>query len=254
METLILFAKAPIAGRTKTRLAKERGDEDALRLATAFLTDTAALCGRWRHQRGAIDANRRVVFYVDPLIQDPILIDMAWKVGARIELQQGKDLGERLRHAFDSELARGARAVCVIGSDSPTLPLHLLDHAFRALLWERVTIGPTFDGGYWLVGAQRPAPELFDNIPWSTAGVVARTASLLLAQQLTLHLLPFWYDVDEAADLERLVWHVRALQEEGSVDAAPATFQALVDNGLIKVKPAEHGAVNQPPVSPWETR
>ncbi len=243
METLILFTKAPLAGKTKTRLAKERGDDAALRLATAFLSDTAALCGRWRAAKSAVDANRRLVFYVDPLIEDPILVDLAWKAGARLEEQRGKDLGERLRHAFDAELARGSRAVCAIGSDSPTLPLHLLDHAFRALLWERVIIGPTFDGGYWLVGAQRPAPNLFDNIPWSTAAVVARTTSLLRTQGLAAHLLPFWYDVDEASDLERLVWHLKALRADlgshgDSIQGpdgpvAPATFQALVDIGLV---------------------
>jgi rSAM/selenodomain-associated transferase 1 len=257
VETLILFTKAPLPGKTKTRLAKERGDDAALRLSTAFLTDTAALCGRWRSRSAeagsAVDANRRLAFYVDPLVEDPILVDLAWKAGARLELQQGKDLGERLRHAFDAELARGARAVCAIGSDSPTLPLHLLDHAFRALLWERVIIGPTFDGGYWLVGAQRPAPNLFDNIPWSTAAVVARTASLLRTQGLAAHLLPFWYDVDEASDLERLVWHLKALHADSggrSDDAhvSPATFQALLDVGLI------HAAVTAPQPPPPEPR
>ena len=244
-----MFAKAPLAGKTKTRLAKERGDDAALRLAMGFLTDTAALCGRWRarsgDQRGAVDVNRRLVFYVDPLLEDPILADLAWKAGARLELQQGKDLGERLRHAFDAELARGARAVCCIGSDSPTLPLHLLDHAFRALLWERVTLGPTFDGGYWLVGSQRPAPALFDDIPWSTSAVTARTASLLAGQGIAPHLLPFWYDVDDAADLERLLWHVQALRASpGAESVAPATLQALVDVGLLQ--PTTTTATSEP--------
>ncbi len=242
METLILFAKAPLYGKTKTRLAKERGDDAALRLSLGFLVDTARLCGRWRKEHGgAVDANRRLAFYVDPAVEDPILVDLAFQAGARLERQQGADLGERLHHAFDAELARGARAVCAIGADSPTLPLHLLDHAFRALLFERVILGPTFDGGYWLVGAQRPQPNLFMGIPWSTAAVLPRTAALLEAQGISPHLLPFWYDVDEAADLERLVWHLRAVRAENSRHGEPATgdatWQSLIDIGLVHDQP-----------------
>lgn len=228
------MAKAPLLGKTKTRLARalagRPGQQDAdgvaLRLATAFLADTAALCGRWRKEQTVVDANRRLAFYTDPDTRDPILVDLAFQAGARLELQQGKDLGERLKNAFDAELARGARAVCAIGSDSPHLPLHLVDHAFRALLWERVILGPTFDGGYWLVGSQRPSPTLFEGIPWSTAGVLPATLSLLAGQGEHAHLLPFWYDVDDAADLERLAWHLGAARREDPGLAAH-TWQAL---------------------------
>jgi rSAM/selenodomain-associated transferase 1 len=253
VETLILFARAPLAGKTKTRLAKERGDDDALRLSMGFLADTTALCGRWRRESaGAVDANRRVVCYVDPSAADPIVVDLAFAAGARVELQQGKDLGERLHHAFDAELARGARAVCAIGSDSPTLPLHLLDHAFRALLWERVILGPTFDGGYWLVGTQRPSPTLFTGIPWSTPSVLAKTSQLLATQGITPHLLPFWYDVDEAADLERLVWHLRAARHEDAT-TAPATWQALLDIGLVSAPTTNSATTTTAPAAPRTT-
>lgn len=233
METLILFARAPVAGKTRTRLAKDRGDEQALRLATGFLTDVAATCGQWRREHGgAIDANRKLAFYVDDP-GDPVVVDLAFHAGARLERQQGDDPGQRLQHAFDAELARGARAVCAVSTDSPTLPLHLLDHAFRALLWERVILGPTFEGGYWLVGTQRPAPTMFTSIPWSTPAVLAKTAALLSTQGIAPHLLPFWYDVDAAADLERLVWHLRAVRAGTQPHAADATWQALQHIGLV---------------------
>jgi uncharacterized protein len=232
METLIIFSRAPLLGRTKTRLAAERGDPAALRLAAAFLADTAAVARAWLSQRVAADQNRRVVFYVDQGKEDAVLADLAAGCGARLELQQGAHLGERLKHAVDAELARGARAVAVVGADSPTLPPHLLDEAFRALLWEPVVLGPTFDGGYWLIGVQRPAPPIFDDVPWSTPAVLPLTLSRLALTNTRFHLLPFWYDVDTGADLERLVWHVQAIRRTHK-DALPATWAALHSVGLL---------------------
>lgn len=242
METLIVMTKNPLLRRTKTRLAKERGDDAAVLLAASFLVDTAYTCARWRKESAATDQNRRLVFYVDPDVRDPLIVDLAFRAGARLEVQQGADLGERLRHAFDAEFARGARSVCVVGSDSPTLPEHLLDHAFRALLWERVVVGPTFDGGYWLLGATRPAPELFAGVPWSTADVIHATLRLLAGQGVSPHVLPFWYDVDESSDVDRLAWHLDAQRAAAAVHAdgsvvphrlpAEATWQALTRLGL----------------------
>lgn len=236
METLVLFARAPVAGATKTRLARERGESDAVALSAGFLLDTADLCARWRGEKVAVDQNRRVVIYASPDVDDPVLAEAARRCGARLEVQDpgGFDgLGARLRRAFDEEFERGARAVCAIGSDSPTLPLHLLDEAFRALAWERAVLGPAFDGGYWLIGAQRPAPDLFSDVPWSTPAVVPHTLNALRRVGVEAHLLPFWYDVDEASDLERLVWHARATRR-----AHPAclgfTWRALQQIGLVR--------------------
>lgn len=233
MESLLVFAKAPVPGKVKTRLAAERGVEAATVLASAFLDDTAALVARWRAERVAVDPNRNLVFVCSPDAEDPVLLRAAKRAGARTAVQVPGDLGARLRAAFDAEFKRGARSVCAIGMDSPTLPLHLVDHAFRALEWERVVLGPTFDGGYWLVGAQRPAPDLFTDIPWSTHAVLAKTLAHLRRQDVEPALLPFWYDVDEAADLERLVWHVRALRERDP-SAAASTWRALARIGLVR--------------------
>lgn len=235
MESLVVFAKAPFAGTVKTRLAKERGDAVAARLYTAFLEDTAVACAAWRKETIGTDPNRRLLLYCAPDIQDPILSEISRRSGARAVAQPDGDLGARLSHIFAEEFDRGARAVCAIGSDSPTLPAHLINYAFRALRWHRVVLGPTFDGGYWLVGAQRPAPDLFSDIPWSTAGVLAKTLGQLSHQGVNAFLLPFWYDIDEAADLERLVWHVRA-QRALHQNCAPATWAALQEIGLVRAE------------------
>lgn len=233
METLLVFAKAPTKGAVKTRLAKERGEAQAVQLYTAFLQDTATACGQWRAQTVASDPNRRLVFACAPDGDDPVIARVAQQAGARVVAQQGDSLGERLAHAFEEEYSRGARAVCAVGTDSPTMPSYLLDDAFRALHWEQVVLGPTFDGGYWLVGAQRPAPAMFSDIPWSTPAVLATTLSTLRRQNVAPLLLPFWYDVDVAGDLERLVWHVKAARARDAT-ALPATFAALCDIGLMR--------------------
>ena len=231
METLLLFAKAPVAGTIKTPLAAERGEAAALALATGFLLDIADTCGQWRVQQLGADLNRRVVLYVHGAIDHPAVVEAARRAGARIEEQQGEQEGERLKNAFEAESERGARAVCAIGADAPSVPAHLLDDAFRALLWERVVLGPTFDLGCWLMGAQRPAPDLFTNDPWSSPQLLMRTVERLRAAVVEPHLLPFWYDVDGAAGLARLVWHVRSVRAQHS-EALAATWRVLGDLGL----------------------
>jgi rSAM/selenodomain-associated transferase 1 len=231
MESLVVFAKRPLAGRVKTRLSSGRGDAQAALLYGAFLQDTARACLKWREQSVAVDPNRRLVWMLEPDGEDPVIVELARRCGARVTPQGDGDLGDRLARAFKAEFDRGARAVCAIGTDSPTLPPHLVDHAFRALMFERVVLGPTFDGGYWLVGAQRPPPDLFTDIPWSTPDVLQTTLDHLRSQDVDGYLLPFWYDVDEEADLDRLLWHIRALRAHDPT-AATATWSALRQMGL----------------------
>ncbi len=165
-------------------------------------------------------------------VEHPLLREAARRAGARIEEQRGAGPAARLQHAFDLEYEHGARAACAIGGDCPTLPPYLLDEAFRALVWERVVLGPTFQGGCWLLGAQRPAPELFSEAPWSEPAALTHAVDRARAAGAPPHLLPFWYDVTVAADLERLSWHARALRAR-SPGAVPETWRALATLGLV---------------------
>ena len=106
-----------------------------------------------------------------------------------------------------------------IGSDAPTLPREHLRAARDALASHDVVLGPSTDGGYWLVGARRPAPELFDGMTYGHDRVLTET----LARARGCALLPFWYDVDRPSDLELLVMHLHHLPES----IAPATRRAL---------------------------
>jgi glycosyltransferase A (GT-A) superfamily protein (DUF2064 family) len=113
-------------------------------------------------------------------------------------------MGERLHAALAFPMKRGARRPVLIGTDSPTLPGHLLGMAHRALATHDAGIGPALDGGYYLIGLTGHQPALFEGIDWSTGRVLQQTLDRARAANLRVFCLPYWYDVDTAADLDRL--------------------------------------------------
>lgn len=230
VETLLLFADAPSA-RT-ARWSRLADDAHAQTLTAGFLQDLADTCGRWRAQQLGADLNRRVALYVHQGREHPALADAARRAGARVEVAEGADWATRLRNAFAAEHERGARAVCAIGTHAPSIPAHLLDEAFRALGWERAVLGPAFDGATWLVGAQRPAPDVFSDASWSAPQATVRTVARLRDLGAEPHVLPFWYAATDDDGLARLAWHVASVRAR-QPDALPATWRALVDAGLV---------------------
>jgi rSAM/selenodomain-associated transferase 1 len=117
--------------------------------------------------------------------------------------QEGQDLGERLIRAFDRLFAAGHDRVAIIGSDSPHLPATHMNEAFELLASCDVVFGPSRDGGYYLVALNRPRPELFRDVPWSTDAVLARSLEIAAGADIRTALLPEWCDVDTVADLKR---------------------------------------------------
>ncbi len=210
---LLLVAKAPVAGRVKTRLCP--GDHDhAARLAAAFLEDTAALL-----THPALPARVVVALDGDPNdLPEPLRSFPAVAQG-------GGDLGERLTRLFaDQFAAQGTNTVCVIGGDTPHLPVAFLVEAFSRLDGggTDAVFGPTDDGGYYLAGMNRPLPPLFVGIPWSSPDVLKATLERAAAAATRTRLLPPWYDMDTPDDLERLAREVR----RGTV-TAPGTAAVL---------------------------
>lgn len=234
METLLLFADAPAA--RPARLARVRDEAQVQALGYGFLLDLAETCGRWRAQQLGADLNRRVALYVHQGRDHPAIVEAARRAGARIEQADGPDDAARLRRAFEAEHERGARAVCAIGANAPTVPAHLLDEAFRALGWERAVLGPTFAGGTWLVGVQRPAPDVFEETPWPGPQGLARVVARLRGLHIEPHLLPFWYPVEDDEGLLRLGWHLRSLRARRP-GAMAATWRALDECGLLAEPP-----------------
>jgi rSAM/selenodomain-associated transferase 1 len=145
-----------------------------------------------------------------------------------MQAQAEGDLGARLSAFFDGEFEEGATRVVAIGSDSPTLDPTLVISAFLCLESRDVVLGPSTDGGYYLVGCRPPMPPIFEGIPWSTPHVLAQTIDRLKDTRLSLSVLPPWYDVDTPDDLQVLAGHLRAMRRSG-LDPALARTEAFLD-------------------------
>jgi hypothetical protein len=128
----------------------------------------------------------------------------------RLFAQRGDDLGARMNGVFDWLRAKGHRNMVLIGGDLAPVPLRNLAETFTALevAGERVVLGPSRDGGYYLVGMNRLTPQIFDGMTWSHDRVLAQTTAKLSASRIEFQLLPTWFDIDTIEDLRELKSHI----------------------------------------------
>ena len=189
---VIVFAKAPVPGYAKTRLAKALGDEGAARLAARMLGHTL--------ESARAAALGPVELRCAPDTTHPQFVLAEQDPGISLAHQGSGDLGERMERATTRALER-FHAVVLIGTDAPALDAGLLRQAAAALLTHDAVAAPASDGGYVLIGLARPAPGLFADIAWSTSGVMAQTRIRARMLGLSLFELPMLHDVDEPADL-----------------------------------------------------
>ncbi|MEN1679786.1 MAG: TIGR04282 family arsenosugar biosynthesis glycosyltransferase [Planctomycetota bacterium] len=198
-----VFAKHCVPGRVKTRLAATVGDAVAAEIAERFL--------RAILERFANTADRRVLAYAPDDAGQP----MASLAGRRwsAEPQGDGDLGRRMRRFFERSFAAGAERVVLLGSDSPNLPPSIVEAALAQLTEDDVVLGPSVDGGYYLIGARREPPPLFDGMPWSTPELWAATTARLADAGIAHRPLPVWYDVDTIEELRRLYRELAAEPE-----------------------------------------
>jgi len=198
---LVVMARYPTLGQTKTRLARRLGDHDTVNLYKAFLTDLVqhhagqpyTLC--WTYTPTNVDY-QALIETLATAVSAPVR-------GMRYFPQQGMDLGERLHHAFHWTRDQGYQYTFVIGSDSPHIRRETIAHARAALEDADVVLGPADDGGYYLIGMKRPY-DVFSGIPMSTPHVTSMTVEAALRQGLRVQMIETLFDVDEMPDLERL--------------------------------------------------
>ncbi len=203
------------------------GADAARALCEALIDDTLALAKRWRETRFAADFNRQVVV-ATPGRRDGLMQRVDHR-SFRLEHIDDASPGV-IGQLFAHEYGRGARAVAMLGMTTPSLPVFLLDHAFRALQFHPVVVGPSFDDGTWLVGAQRPAPDVVDALAPGHAKALLHAEPALRAADVALALLPFWFTTDD--DLTRLRWHLRQPSSSGAEVLAPCT-RALLERDLL---------------------
>jgi hypothetical protein len=191
---LVVVAKEPVPGRVKTRLSPALTPQEAATLYQCMLGDRIREIARLDGTDLAIaftPANAAEAF--TPLVRP----------GFSLFPQRGKDLGERLHNVFVDAFGAGYGAVTIIDSDTPDLPRSVVRKSFGILLSQssEVVFGPCNDGGYYLVGMRKPHPELFENIPWSTAKVLEATLQKTGEIGLKTELLSTWNDLDSFEDL-----------------------------------------------------
>lgn len=208
---IAVMAKASAPGRSKTRLVPPLSYEDAAALNTAFLqdiTDNLLLAGRHAGIAGyaAYAPHGAEDFFHRILPREIGLIDATLP-----------DFGACLLSTIEEILGRGHSSAVVLNSDSPTLPTALLIETADALArpGERTVLGPSSDGGYYLLGLKTAHRRMFEDIAWSTERVAAQTLDRARELKLDVHMLPHWYDVDDVEGLRRLNAEVRQPRTSG---------------------------------------
>jgi rSAM/selenodomain-associated transferase 1 len=219
---LAVMAKAPIAGEVKTRLVPPLTQEQAAELYRALLLD------QLEHLSGLTVAELYLVYTPDNAA--PLMKQLA-PTNFQCIAQRGRDLGERMNFAFSDLWERGHRGVVLIGSDLPALPLSFLETAFELLATSthQVVLGPSCDGGYYLVGMNQSTPEMFQNMTWSHDQVLAQTTDKLGKLGVQPALLPAWFDIDSFEDLKQL----KPLSEPTARGAVKRTLSYLKGLGPL---------------------
>lgn len=215
-DTLLVVAKQPTPGQTKTRLCPPLHPIQAANLYDCFLRDTLDTMRK-------VSGVHRVIGF---LPEDAQVYFNLLAPDMGLVCQRGNSLGERLDNLLTDALAGGSQRVVVIDSDSPTLPVNYISLAFERLADVDVVLGPTRDGGYYLIGLKKPQPHLLRQVQMSTPHVLSDTLALANATRLTISLLPTWYDVDTIADLYHLDREIAGMSANGT---APATRRWLAE-------------------------
>ena len=224
---LLIIARYPEAGKTKTRLAATIGDAEAACLYQAFLTDLARRFAghtfdlHWVYTPTEAD----YASFVATLTPD---FDQSMNCFP----QQGSDLGERLHNAFRWTYAHGYKHTILIGSDSPHIPYTTVTQARKALDEADVVLGPADDGGYYLIAMRKPH-DVFTDIPMSTNSVAQMTIDLAHRQGLTVQLVEPLFDIDELPDAQRLAQLLKADPTLAPATAAQlSTLRSLHDHHI----------------------
>lgn len=223
--TLVVFVKEPRPGAVKTRLAASIGAADAAELYRMLVETVldATMPGPGDYER--------LVFFDPPEAGERM---RGWLPSGRLRRQGTGDLGARMADAFARAFARGASRVVLVGSDAPGLTRGDVQAAFAALGAHDVVLGPSDDGGYYLVGLQAPRPALFDGMAWSTPSVRERTLERAASLGLSVALLRPLRDVDTLLDL-RAEWE----RLEAPLARRPELRRRLVDAVEMGATPGE---------------
>jgi uncharacterized protein len=197
VNALAIMAKAPLAGQVKTRLLPALTAQEAAELSRSLLVDQL-------NQLQKLDATDFYLFFA-PDEARLLMRELAPPCFCLLP-QQGDDLGARMAAVFAKLAQIGHKSIVLMGGDLPPVPLRYFTDAYAFLdaANQCVVLGPSRDGGYYLVGCNQPVPEIFQGMTWSHSQVLAQTRDKLTSLQIDYHLLASWFDVDTPDDLRYL--------------------------------------------------
>ncbi len=193
---VLFFVKYPERGKVKTRLSAELDEDITVGLYKSFVLDLLSMLGN-------LGSQFRICFSPEGS-QDSLT---RWLGSQYCYMpQRGVDLGQKMKNALIQAFDQGFDRVIIIGSDSPDLPGEFIDQAFLSLKTYDAAIGPSFDGGYYLIGFNSNTflPTAFDGIQWSTGAVFRETICKLKEAGIKTYELPEWRDIDTFADLKSM--------------------------------------------------
>ncbi|HEX4989263.1 MAG TPA: TIGR04282 family arsenosugar biosynthesis glycosyltransferase [Candidatus Binatia bacterium] len=221
---LAVMAKAPVAGQVKTRLLPSFTAEEAAELSRSLLVDQLS------NLRALDTADFYLAFAPDDA---QLVMEKLAPPCFHLFPQQGDDLGARMASVFERLFRMGHKNIALIGGDLPPVPLGFFDqtYAFLESLKKRVVLGPSRDGGYYLVGCNQLTPEIFQAMRWSHSEVLTETQNKLASLKVDYHLLPLWFDIDTADDLR----HLESVSDNALKKAMPNTLLVLRRLGLKKM-------------------
>lgn len=219
-ECLLFFVKWPEPGKVKTRIAKSCGYDHAAGLYRCFILDML----------DAFAKNPQPVCICSSP-EDSLPGFKSWLKEEYLYMpQRGRDLGERMCNSFQDAFRLGFQSVCLVGSDLPDLPPEYVREAFEHLSVYESVIGPSVEGGYYLIGFRKElfSPEIFDKINWSQPSVYRETINRYEERGTRFISLPSWNDIDDMQDLKRLYNNCK-----NSTERAPRTMTYLLDMEIL---------------------
>jgi uncharacterized protein len=216
---IVIFAKAPVAGQVKTRLCPPLTPDEAASLHGSLVLDMLERCQ-------SLKGSDRILAGT-PSSHHPFFRAMEARFKIPVWDQVGDDLGARMAAVFKKALGSPYRSVVVIGTDIPGINGPLLTRAVKSLQEHDVVLGPTVDGGYYLIGMRSAVPDLFENIPWSTDQVYALTEKKIKALGLSLEILPKLRDLDTVEDLDVFIRDANDRQNQAFSSRTKNVLQEL---------------------------
>ena len=220
---LAVMAKAPLPGQVKTRLQPSLTAEEAAALSRSLLVD------QLNHLQELATTDFYLAFAPDDA---QCLMEKLAPSCFHLFPQQGDDLGGRMAAVFEGLFQMGHRSIVLIGGDLPPVPLRFFNQAYAFLesSEKRVVLGPSRDGGYYLVGSNRRTPEIFQDMSWSHSEVLKETQNRLASLRVAYCLLPPWFDIDTVDDLR----YLESFSDKALKEAMTNTLPLLQRLGVNK--------------------